>query len=162
MAKRALNGRAAACKERVNQRAQGADRIRSRSPCLTRYVHLDRANASHVYLQIEIAIYPAHGRTQVLVKFGELQSSDLHSAHTLKVDIARPIHPEISTVGHLTPDTDPQFVVWTDDIVGGHRSQIVRREGGRNVAEKVRSIDRKQLTCAGSYKSLKLRRRLRA
>src|SRR5258708_2917562 len=84
----------------------------------------------------------------------------MNGPYLRKVNVARTVHAQVGAEVDLPPDSDSQFILWTEHVGGHGWSEIERGKGGRDIAKIACAIDRQNLSGGGGHELLKFRQRL--
>src|SRR5271169_2506306 len=105
----ANRGRAAACKDGIDQGTERANRILARLARLAGDVDLNGMNFAQVDGELKVAIDAVHCLANMSLRSGHRQSCDVDRSDLRQVDVALAADAQIGAEVHLAPDSDLQL-----------------------------------------------------
>jgi hypothetical protein len=138
---RACRGGPAGGKERIDQRAERADGVRSRLPCASQNEDLDGAKLAHRDIQFEALVEIADGRAEIAVELLVAQSRPRAGfPPSVEKDLAIPVHCHAGIEIDFSPHPYQQLISRTQYVIGGHRNPIHGSKSCGNFIEQLPAI----------------------
>ena len=141
IAQAALWAGAAGGEQRVEQRAERADRERSGLAHLAEEEDLHGAQLAEVYVEVEVAVDAAELALQECLQLRILQAGDVNGADAGEGDVAGAVDGKVALLVDLAEGLHANLVAGAKNVVGRYGDVVNRREGGGHTTEETGAED---------------------